>query len=122
MNNLASASTIGVLPEPPATRLPTQRTGTGARKGRATARRNRAAIFQAAPTGASRSAARPGGSCQNSGARIGMAKRRAIGHVRPVQDRAIEPCRFKRVVSAVADKGTADEGDAGQPEEQTELA
>ena len=46
-----SDRTTGVFPEPPATRLPTQTTGTGARYGRATARRSRAG---AVPGGAER--------------------------------------------------------------------
>src|SRR5271170_4856307 len=63
-----SASATGVFPAPPATRLPTQMTGTGARYGRAKARRTRLAASQAAPIGSSRSAASPGSFSQNSGA------------------------------------------------------
>ncbi len=68
--NPTSDRTTGVFPEPPATRLPTQTTGTGARYGRVTARRSAPAPFQTAPSGASSPAASPGGASQNSGARI----------------------------------------------------
>src|SRR5258708_6694758 len=70
-----SASTTGVLPAPPTTRLPTQITGTGARYGWARARCTRLAASIAAPTGARSPARRlapgPGASSQNSGVRIG---------------------------------------------------
>src|SRR5262249_59830805 len=64
----ASANTTGVLPAPPATKLPTQITGTAARCGLVKARRNRAAASQAVPAGNSTSDRSPGGCAQNAGA------------------------------------------------------
>ncbi len=43
LSRRATSLATGVLPAPPATRLPTQTTGTGARHGTAPARRSRVA-------------------------------------------------------------------------------
>src|ERR1700691_4085744 len=68
----ANDSATGVFPAPPATRLPTQMTGTGARSGLAEAARSRPTVPQAAAKGANKPAAMPGGAAQKSGVRIGV--------------------------------------------------
>ena len=83
----AKASTTGVLPLPPSTRLPTQRTGTPQDRGRPRRWRRLAPHAQKAARGARARIATLSGRAQNSGARMRHLGRRnhrseQFGHLR----------------------------------------